>query len=167
MFHGYMAYRFPDYSTSRRRLSTANEKKTSGDCNKISPAPLCTLPKFCPPGLIPQGRHANMPVITPTPPGPNRPPAALRYCADTWQISACHCEPVTGTPQRGTLCGERSPKGALLPRWPLAGGEYGVLATVLAYLSFACHCEPVRTLAWQSVLPAVKLGNLVLLWANP
>ena len=57
--------------------------------------------------------------------------------------STCHCEPVPGAPQRGTLCGERSPKGALLPRWPLAGGEYGVLATVLAYLSFACHCEPV------------------------
>ena len=32
-----------------------------------------------------------------------------------------------GAPQRGTLCGERSPKGALLPRWPLAGGEHGGL----------------------------------------
>ena len=32
-----------------------------------------------------------------------------------------------GAPQRGTLCGERSPKGALLPRWPSAGGEHGGL----------------------------------------
>ena len=36
-------------------------------------------------------------------------------------VSACHCEPVLGPPQRGTLCGERSPKEALLPRWPSAG----------------------------------------------
>ena len=37
--------------------------------------------------------------------------------------SACHCEPVTGTPQRGTLCGERSPKGALPGSglWPELG----------------------------------------------
>ena len=41
--------------------------------------------------------------------------------------SACHCEPVLGPPQRGTLCGERSPKEALLPRWPSAGGEHGGL----------------------------------------
>ena len=42
-------------------------------------------------------------------------------------VSACHCEPVLGPPQRGTLCGERSPKEALLPRWPSAGGEHGGL----------------------------------------
>ena len=41
--------------------------------------------------------------------------------ADTPLPSACHCEPVLGPPQRGTLCGERSAKGALLPRWPSAG----------------------------------------------
>ncbi len=33
-------------------------------------------------------------------------------------------------------------------------------------LSSACHCEPVRTLVWQSVLPAEKLGKLAILWAN-
>ena len=30
-------------------------------------------------------------------------------------------------------------------------------------LPSACHCEPVRTLAWQSVLPAWKPGQLALL----
>ena len=33
-------------------------------------------------------------------------------------------------------------------------------------LPSACHCEPVRTLVWQSVLPAGKPGNLAILWAN-
>ena len=34
-------------------------------------------------------------------------------------------------------------------------------------LPTACHCEPVRTLAWQSVFPAEKLGKVVALRANP
>ena len=29
-----------------------------------------------------------------------------------------------------------------------------------------CHCEPVRTLVWQSVLPAGKPGKLAAVWAN-
>ena len=43
--------------------------------------------------------------------------------ADTPPPSACHCEPVHGAPQRGTLCGERSPKGALpcSGLWPELG----------------------------------------------
>ena len=45
-----------------------------------------------------------------------------------------------------------------------------VIAPVLAHAEApqpsACHCEPVRTLVWQSVFPAGKLGNLVLLRAN-
>ena len=32
--------------------------------------------------------------------------------AQACQVYGCHCEPVLGPPQRGTLCGERSPKGA-------------------------------------------------------
>ena len=31
---------------------------------------------------------------------------------------------------------------------------------------FACYCEPVRTLVWQSVLPAGKPGKLAAVWAN-
>ena len=42
-----------------------------------------------------------------------------------------------------------------------------VLASADAFLSSACHCEPVRTLVWQSVLPAEKPSNLALLRANP
>ena len=42
-----------------------------------------------------------------------------------------------------------------------------VLAPVDTSLSSACHCEPVRTLAWQSVFPAEKLGKVVALRANP
>ena len=34
-------------------------------------------------------------------------------------------------------------------------------------LPSACHCEPVRTLVWQSVFPAEKPGKLALLQANP
>ena len=41
-----------------------------------------------------------------------------------------------------------------------------VLATADALLSSACHCEPVRTLAWQSVLPAEEPGKSVVLRAN-
>ena len=41
------------------------------------------------------------------------------------------------------------------------------LAPVATPLSSACHCEPVRTLVWQSVLPAVKPSKLVLLQADP
>ena len=42
-----------------------------------------------------------------------------------------------------------------------------VLATADTCPSSACHCEPVRTLVWQSVLPAEKPSNLALLRANP
>ena len=34
-------------------------------------------------------------------------------------------------------------------------------------LPSACHCEPVRTLVWQSVFPAGKPGKLAAVWANP
>ena len=42
-----------------------------------------------------------------------------------------------------------------------------VIANQCAHTYQDCHCEPVRTLAWQSVLPAEKPGNLVVLRANP
>ena len=57
----------------------------------------------------------------------------------------------SGAPQRGTLCGERSHKGALLPRWPSGGGEHGGLW---------------GDEVWQSVFPAGKPSKLALLWAN-
>ncbi len=41
------------------------------------------------------------------------------------------------------------------------------LAHVVTPLPSACHCEPVRTLVRQSVLPAEEPGKLVLLRANP
>ena len=46
--------------------------------------------------------------------------------------------------------------------WQL-GNTLGEFAPTLP----GCHCEPVRTLVWQSVLPAGKPGKLALLRANP
>ena len=41
-----------------------------------------------------------------------------------------------------------------------------VIANRCAHTYQDCHCEPVRTLAWQSVFPAGKPGKLVVLRAN-
>ncbi len=51
-------------------------------------------------------------------------------------------------------------------RFPYSSG-ITPLATAHTYPSSACHCEPVRTLVWQSVFPAEKLGKVVALRANP
>ena len=56
-----------------------------------------------------------------------------------------------GALQRVSLCGERSPKGALLPPWPSDGGEHGGLW---------------GDEVWQSVLPAGKPGKVAAVWAN-
>ena len=42
-----------------------------------------------------------------------------------------------------------------------------VLATADTHPSFACHCEPVRTLAWQSASQQKHITKLAVLWANP
>ena len=78
-------------------------------------------------------------------------PESVLAPATTPPPSACHCKPVHGAPQRGTLCGERSHKGALLLRWPSGGGEHGGLW---------------GDEVWQSVFPAGKPSKLALLWAN-
>ena len=41
-----------------------------------------------------------------------------------------------------------------------------VLAPAHACPLSACHCEPVRTLVWQSVFPAEKPGKWAAVWAN-
>ena len=47
---------------------------------------------------------------------------------------------------------------------PILAAHWGVLpenvlATAATPLSFACHCEPVRTLVWQSASPQGNLAN--------
>ena len=84
----------------------------------------------------------------------------------------------SGAPQRGTLCGERRPKGALPGSglWPELGmadfgatrcgnprplGETWYIAPVpgCAHTCQVCHCTPVRTLVWQSVSPQRNLAS--------
>ena len=71
--------------------------------------------------------------------------------ADTWQISACHCEPVHGGPAEGHPLRGEEPQGSVAP--PLAFGRWGAW----------------RTLGRRGVairVPAEKPGKVVVLRAT-
>ena len=101
--------------------------------------------------------------------------------------SFCHviASQCSGAPQRGTLCGERRPKGSVARLWPLAGAGHGGLWGDEVWQSASpgrnvvhCTCARLRahlpslslhTSAHTGVairFPAEELGKLAILRAN-
>ena len=96
-------------------------------------------------------------------------------CADTRQISACHCEersdvairsPCSGAEREAILWANTKVAADLPWQHVLAHADtrqvsacHCVLAPAHTCPPSACHCEPVRTLVWQSASPQRSLAS--------
>ena len=128
--------------------------------------------------MSPAGRGRNAPALALPPPCPllrvqGPVPAVYRQCvlahAGTRQViayhcvlahagaphvSACHCEPVRTLVWQSVLLRQHKTKSNTLGKYGKAANlpRESVVADADTPHVSACHCEPVRTLVWQSVL---------------